>query len=174
MTGPMTTSLRHLVREEGPARIDLLAEQSLTDEDAILVFDCLLERVPSRRILDGTRSVIIPSGGSGGLGGIKIKGAGLHGGLAYDGEAARQTVPFPRYDAEGAATIDAAKNHGRACAGGMSYQQARHEYIVSRISRCAECSVCAPLRIWRTSSRRIRQLVLPPRWPRGGVNDWWA
>lgn len=48
------------------------------------------------------------------------------------GRRHRKPYALPRYDFEGAATVDAAKDHGRAFAGGMSYQQACQEYVVSR------------------------------------------
>jgi hypothetical protein len=110
----------------------LLADHGLTDDDAEQVFDCLLGRAPRPRVFDGTRSVILPSRGSGVHGGIKIKGAGARGAGVQLGTPHSKPYALPRYDAEGSATVDAAKNHGRAFAGGMSYQQARHEFTVSR------------------------------------------
>jgi hypothetical protein len=127
-----TEPLRHHSRDESPVRIDLLADVALTDDDAAQVFDYLLGHTASRRLLDGTRSVILPSKGSGIHGGIKIKGAGSDGSSVKLGTLHSKPYRLPRYDAEGAATIDAAKDHGRAFAGGMSYQQARQEFIVSR------------------------------------------
>ncbi|MGQ0640929.1 MAG: hypothetical protein ACT4P6_09215, partial [Gemmatimonadaceae bacterium] len=124
--------LRHHSRDESPIRIDLLADPSLTDDDAAQVFDYLLGRDANRRLLDGTRSVVLPSRGSGVHGGIKIKGAGSQGSVVRLGKLHSKPYALPRYDAEGAATIDAAKDHGRAFAGGMSYQQARQEFTVSR------------------------------------------
>ncbi len=110
----------------------MLADHGLTADDADQVFECLLGRAPKPRVLDGTRSVILPSRGSGVHGGIKIKGAGAPGSGVQLGTLHSKPYALPRYDAEGAATIDAAKDHGRAFAGGMSYQQARHEFAVSR------------------------------------------
>jgi hypothetical protein len=129
---PATEPLRHLSRDESPAKIDLLADPALSDEDAAQIFNYLLGRGASRRLLDGTRSVILPSKGSGIYGGIKIKGAGSQGSGVQLGKQHSKPYALPRYDAEGAATIDAAKDHGRAFAGGMSYQQARQEFTVSR------------------------------------------
>lgn len=134
---PPIESLRHHTRTEAGTSVDMLSDPSLTDTDAAQVFDYLLGHATSRRLLDGTRSVVIPSHGSGVHGGIKIKGAGLHGSVVRLGKLHSKPYALPRYDAEGAATIDAAKNHGRAFAGGMSYQQARQEFVVSRhLSRC--------------------------------------
>lgn len=75
----MPHSVRHLARRESDWRIDLLAEPALADDAAALVFDYLLGRGSSRRVLDGSRSVVLPSPGTGIHGGIKIKGAGLEG-----------------------------------------------------------------------------------------------
>lgn len=123
--------LRHCSRLHHPFRIDLLADPRLTDDDAEQVFDCLLGRTQEPRVLDGSRSVVLPSRGSGLYDGIKIKGAGMRGSVVQLGTLHAKPYALPRYDAEGAATIDAAKDHGRAFAGGMSYQQARHEFTVS-------------------------------------------
>jgi hypothetical protein len=138
-------SLRHLSRDVSPSRLDLLADPALTDADAAQVFDYLLGHGASRRLLDGDRSVVLPSRGSGAHGGIKIKGAGLQGSGVRLGKLHSKPYPLPRYDAEGAATIDAAKDHGRAFAGGMSYQQARHEFVVSRYLELRGMRVFSPL-----------------------------
>jgi hypothetical protein len=137
-------SLRHHARDESPSRIDLLADPALTDDDAAQVFDYLVGHVPSRRLLDGARSVILPSRGSGVHGGIKIKGAGSQGSGVRLGKLHSKPYALPRYDAEGAATVDAAKDHGRACAGGMSYQQARQEFTVSQHLSLRGMRVFAP------------------------------
>jgi hypothetical protein len=138
-------SLRHKFRNEAAGRVDLLAAPTLTDDDAAQVFDYLLGRAASQRLLDGTRSVIIPSKGSGIHGGIKIKGAGSQGSGVRMGKLHDKPYALPRYDAEGAATIDAAKDHGRAFAGGMSYQQARQEFTISRYLAQRGMFVFAPL-----------------------------
>jgi len=140
-----TELLRHHSRDESPSRIDLLADPALTDDDAAQVSDYLLGRAASRRLLDGTRSVILPSRGSGIYGGIKIKGAGSQGSGVKLGTLHSKPYRLPRYDAEGAATIDAAKDHGRAFSGGMSYQQARQEFTVSRYLLQRGMHVFAPL-----------------------------
>ena len=142
----MTTSepLRHLSHDESSTRIDLLAASTLTDADAAQVFDYLLGRAAKRRLLDGTRSVILPSRGSGIHGGIKIKGAGSQGSGVRLGTLHSKPYGLPRYDAEGAATMDAAKDHGRAFAGGMSYQQARQEFMVSQYLSLRGMHVFAP------------------------------
>lgn len=142
---PALESLRHLAREEAAKRVDLLADPALTDDDAAQVFDYLLGHAASRRMLDGTRSVVLPSHGSGAHGGIKIKGAGFQGSVVRLGKLHSKPYALPRYDAEGAATLDAAKDHGRAFAGGMSYQQARQEFIVSRYLSLRGIRVFAPL-----------------------------
>ena len=69
---------------------------------------------------------------SGAYDGLKIKGGGLRGSPVRLGKPHSKPYALPRYDFEGAATIDAAKDHGRAFAGGMSYQQACQEFEVSR------------------------------------------
>ena len=124
-------ALQHHARDAPPFRIDLLADRTLGDDDAAVVFDVLLGRYAGPRVLDGDRSVMVPSGGISGSGGIKIKGAGYRGGRVRLGKPHGKPYALPRYDAEGAATFDAAKDHGRAVAGGMSYQQARQELVVS-------------------------------------------
>jgi len=145
-------ALRHRSRHNSDGRIDLLADPGLADEDAERVFDCLQGRTPTPRVLDGTRSIILPSRGSGIHGGIKVKGAGAPGTGVQLGTLHSKPYALPRYDAEGAATVDAAKNHGRAFAGGMSYQQARHEYTVSRYLGLRGIRVFPPLGygvLWR-------------------------
>ena len=126
-----TSELRHLSHAENGAAIELLAAPALGDDAASLVFDYLLGRRSGTRTLDGSRSVVLPSPGTGVHGAIKIKGAGLEGARVRLGTLHSKPYALPRYDAEGAATVDVAKDHGRAFAGGMSYQQARHEYIIS-------------------------------------------
>lgn len=125
-------TLTRYTRHEPPTRIELLADPTLGGDDVEAVFDCLLGRPPRRRIVDGTRSVVIPATGSGVYDGIKIKGAGLRGSPVRLGELHAKPYALPRYDFEGAATVDAAKDHGRAFTGGMSYQQACQELTVSR------------------------------------------
>lgn len=123
---------RHHAREEPPLRVDVLTDPTVTGAAMNDVFDLLLGRYAGPRVLDGDRSVVIPSRGTPGSGGVKIKGAGHRGGEVRLGEPHAKPYALPRYDAEGAATVDAAKDHGRAVAGGMSYQQARQELVVSR------------------------------------------
>lgn len=127
-SGALTLHTRH----EPPTRITLLADPALAEADAEAVFGCFLGRPPRRRIVDGTRSLVIRATSSGAHDGIKIKGAGLHGSRVRLGELHAKPYALPRYDFEGAATVDAAKDHGRAFAGGMSYQQACQEFAVSR------------------------------------------
>ena len=136
--------LRHFSRDESETKIDLLATPALHEADAAQVFDYLLGRGAKRRILDGTRSVILPSRGSGIHGGIKIKGAGSQGSGVRLGELHSKPYALPRYDAEGDSTMDAAKDHGRAFAGGMSYQQARQEFMVSQYLSLRGMYVFAP------------------------------
>jgi hypothetical protein len=57
-------------------------------------------------------------------GGIKIKGAGYRGGPVRLGRRHDKPYPLPRYDAEGGATLDAAKDHGRALAYGALHRDA--------------------------------------------------
>lgn len=119
-------------RFEPPTQITLLADPTLAEADVEAVFGCFLGRPPRRRMLDGTRSLVIRNTNSGVHDGIKIKGAGLRGSRVRLGELHAKPYGLPRYDFEGAATVDAAKDHGRAFAGGMSYQQACQEFAVSR------------------------------------------
>ena len=119
-------------RDEPPTRVTLLADPALAEADVERVFDCLVGRPPRRRIVDGTRSLVVRGTSAGRHDGIKIKGAGLRGSDVRLGERHAKPYALPRYDFEGAATVDAAKDHGRAFAGGMSYQQACQEFAVSR------------------------------------------
>jgi len=125
-------ALVHHARREPPTQIDLLADPALAEADVATVFDCLLGRPPRRRVVDGTRSLVIRASRPGEHDGIKIKGAGLRGSRIRLGEHHAKAYALPRYDFEGTATVDAAKDHGRAFTGGMSYQQACQEFVVSR------------------------------------------
>jgi hypothetical protein len=166
-------ALRHRSREQPPVRIDVLADHGLTDDDAEQVFDCLLGRPPKPRVLDGTRSIILPSRGSGIHGGLKIKGAGAPGSGVQLGTLHSKPYALPRYDAEGAATIDAAKDHGRAFAGGMSYQQARHEFTVSRHLVLRGMRVLPPLGYGALRRGQLASWFCILDAPFGEPRDWW-
>jgi len=167
------SSLRPLVHDRDGTRISLLADPSLSDADAAQVFDCLLGRKPRRHILDGDRSLIIPGLGSSFHGGIKIKGAGYQGGPVRMGRQHDKPYPLPRYDAEGAATLDAAKDHGRAFAGAMSYQQARHEFIVSRYLHQQGMRVFPAVGYGSLVRDGASSWFCLLDWPFGEVRDWW-
>jgi len=170
----MTAScLRHLERDQAGVRIDLLAHTSLNDEDADQVFECLLGRKPRRHVLDGDRSIVFPARGSGVYGGIKIKGAGFRGSRVRMGRRHDKPYALPRYDAEGAATLDAAKDHGRAFAGGMSYQQARHEFTVSRHLSGLGVQVFPALAYGALRRDHFTSWFCVLDWPCGTVRDWW-
>ena len=166
-------ALRHHAHDTPPLRIDLLADPSLTNDDAAVVFDVLLGRYAGPRLLDGDRSIVIPSHGVPGSGGVKIKGAGYRGGLVRLGTPHRRPYALPRYDAEGGATVDAAKDHGRAVGGGMSYQQARQELVVSRHLEVRGMRVPRGLGygVVRRGSDSSWFCLLDM--PFGGYRDWW-
>lgn len=166
--------LRPLVREHDGTRINLLADPSLGDADAAQLFDCLLQRKPRRHILDGDRSIIIPALGASLHGGIKIKGAGYQGGPVRVGQRHDKPYPLPRYDAEGGATLDAAKDHGRAYAGAMSYQQARQEFIVSRLLHHGGMRVFPAIGYGSLVRDGCSSWFCLLDWPFGEVRDWWT
>jgi hypothetical protein len=168
------SDLRHIEHDHAGERIDLLADPALSDEDAAQVFACLLGRMPLRHVLDGDRSVVLPGRGSGVYGGIKIKGAGLRGGRVRMGRRHDKPYALPRYDAEGAASVDAAKDHGRAFAGGMSYQQARHEFTVSRYLHQRGVRVFPSLGYGAVRRDGFTSWFCVLDWPFGQVRDWWA
>lgn len=170
---PESGPLRHLTRAAVPSRIELLAAPSLADDDAAQVMDYLLGKRSTRRILDGSRSVVIPSRASGVHGGIKIKGAGYEGAGIRMGTLHTKPYPLPRYDAEGAATIDAAKDHGRAYAGGMSYQQARHEFIMSHYLGQRGMHVFAPLGYGVLRRGEFASWFCLLDMPPHPVTEWW-
>lgn len=167
-------NLRPLAHDRDGTRINLLADPSLSDVDAAQVFDCLLGRKPRRHILDGDRSIVIPALGSSLHGGIKIKGAGYQGGPVRMGRLHDKPYPLPRYDAEGGATIDAAKDHGRAYAGAMSYQQARHEFIVSRYLHQGGMRVFPAIGYGSLVRDGGSSWFCLLDWPFGEVRDWWT
>ncbi len=168
------TGLRPLTHERDGTRIALLATPALGDADAAQVFDCLLGRKPRQHVLDGDRSIVFPSLGALAYGGIKIKGAGYQGGPVRMGRPHDKPYPIPRYDAEGAATIDAAKDHGRAFAGAMSYQQARHEFVVSRYLLQDGMRVFPPLGYGSFARDGGSSWFTLLDWPFGDVKDWWT
>lgn len=170
----LESDLRPLAHDHAGIRINLLADTSLSDADAAQVFDCLLGRKPPRHILDGDRSIVIPALGSSVHGGIKIKGVGFQGGRVRMGRHHDKPYALPRYDAEGAATIDAAKDHGRAFAGGMSYQQARHEFTVSRHLLRHGMRVFPPLGYGAQCRDGFTSWFCLLDWPFGEVRDWWT
>lgn len=167
-------SLRPLSHDRDGTRINLLADAALSDADAAIVFDTLLGRKPRKRILDGDRAVIIPAPGTTINGGIKIKGAGYQGGPVRMGVHHDKPYPLPRYDAEGAATLDAAKDHGRAYAGAMSYQQARHEFIVSRYLHQGGMRVFPAIGYGSLVRDGGTSWFCLLDWPFGEVRDWWT
>lgn len=164
---------RHHAHDARPLRIDLLADPTLPTDDVAVVFDVLLARYRGPRLLDGDRSVVVPSHSVSGSGGVKIKGAGYRGGRVRLGTAHEKPYALPRYDAEGAATVDAAKDHGRAVGGGMSYQQARQEIVVSRHLEARGMRVPRGLGygIVRRGSDSSWFCLLDM--PFGGYRDWW-
>lgn len=166
--------LRPFVHERDGTRINLLADPALSDADAAMVFDSLLGRKLRRHLLDGDRSLIFPALGPSLHGGIKIKGAGYRGGPVRMGRHHDKPYPLPRYDAEGAATLDAAKDHGRAYAGAMSYQQARHEFIVSRYLHQGGIRVFPAIGYGSLVRDGCSSWFCLLDWPFGGVLDWWT
>ncbi len=166
--------LRPLAHDRDGTRINLLAAPALSDADAAQVFDTLLGRKPRRHILDGDRSMVIPALGSSLHGGIKIKGAGYQGGPVRMGRHHDKPYPLPRYDAEGAATLDAAKDHGRAYAGAMSYQQARHEFVVSRYLHQGGMRVFPAIGYGSLVRDGGSSWFCLLDWPSGEVRDWWT
>jgi hypothetical protein len=166
--------LRPLRLDAGDTRIDLLAVPALVDADAEQVFDCLLGRQPRGHVLDGDRSVVFPARSPTGLGGLKIKGAGYRGGRVRLDRRHDKPYPLPRYDAEGAATLDAAKDHGRAYAGGMSYQQARQEFIVSRHLHRLGVQVFSGLAYGALRRDGVASWFCVLDWPAHGVHDWFT
>jgi hypothetical protein len=166
-------ALRHRSRYQPPVRVDLLADEGLTDDDVEQVFDCLLGRAPKPRVFDGSRSIIIPSRGSGVHGGIKIKGAGASRSGVQLGTPHSKPYALPRYDAEGAGTVDAAKDHGRAFAGGMSYQQARQEFTVSRYLVVRGMRVFPPLGYGVLRRGQLASWFCVLDTPFGKPCDWW-
>jgi hypothetical protein len=160
-------------RVEAPVRIELLADPALRQDDAEAVFECLLGRYSGRRSIDGSRSIVIPSRGSGVRGGIKIKGAGLQGSSVRLGKLHSKPYPLPRYDFEGAATVDAAKDHGRAFAGGMSYQQACQEFMVSRYLAERGMRVLASLGYGVLRREGLANWFCLLDAPFGDQVDWW-
>jgi hypothetical protein len=167
------TDLRHLERRGDDTQVDLLAAPALSDQDAIQIFDCLLGRKPRRHTLDGDRSIVFPARDPGVYGGIKIKGAGYRGGRVRLGQRHDKPYPLPRYDAEGAATLDAAKDHGRAFAGGMSYQQARHEFTVCRHLSAQGVPVFPALGYGALRRDNASSWFCILEWPCDTVQDWW-
>jgi hypothetical protein len=166
-------NLRQLERESSGVRIDLLATSALCDADAEQVLECLLGRKPRAHILDGDRSIVFPTRSATLYGGIKIKGAGYRGGPVRLGQRHDKPYPLPRYDAEGSATLDAAKDHGRAPAGGMSYQQARHEFTVSRHLEERGVQVFPALAYGALRRDASTSWFCVLDWPCGAVRDWW-
>jgi hypothetical protein len=171
----MTESdLQHHEHDHDGVRLDLLADPALSDKDIAQVFNCLIGRKPPRYILDGDRSLILPALGASIYGGIKIKGAGYRGGRVRMGRRHDKPYALPRYDAEGAATPDAAKDHGRAFAGGMSYQQARHEFTVSRYLHKQGMQVFPSLGYGALRRDGFTSWFCLLDWPFGEVRDWWT
>lgn len=166
------SDLRHLEHVHAGTRIDLLADPALGDEDAGQVFECLLGRKPPRHDRDGDRSIVFPARGAAGYGGIKIKGAGYRGGRVRMGQRHDKPYALPCYDAEGAATLDAAKDHGRAFAGAMSYQQARHEFTVSRYLLQQGMRVFPALGYGALRRDGHTSWFCLLDWPFGRVRDW--
>ncbi|MCC6930537.1 MAG: hypothetical protein IT359_16235 [Gemmatimonadaceae bacterium] len=160
-------------RHDRGTRINLLADPALGETDAEQVFECLLGRKPRRHLRDGDRSLVIPASGSSVHGGIKIKGAGLQGSSVRLGQHHAKPYPLPRYDAEGAATLDAAKDHARAYVGAMSYQQARHEFIVSRHVLQQGMRTFPGIAYGSLSRDGFTSWFTLLDWPFGGTSDWW-
>lgn len=169
----IASELRHLERAADGQRIDLLAGPTLGEEDADQVLACLLGRKPRGHVLDGDRSIVFPARDPSLYGGLKIKGAGYRGGRVRMGRRHDKPYPLPRYDAEGGATLDAAKDHGRAYAGGMSYQQARHEFTVSRHLHERGVQVFPALGYGALRRDGFTSWFCVLDWPCGGSQDWW-
>ena len=167
-------ALRPLAHDHAGTRIALLADPALSDADAEQVIESLLGHKPRRHIQDGDRSLIVPALGPSTYGGIKIKGSGFQGGKIRMGQHHDKPYALPRYDAEGAATLDAAKDHGRAYIGAMSYQQARHEFIVSRYVLAHGMRVFSSVGYGSLSRDGFTSWFTLLDWPFGEVRDWWT
>jgi hypothetical protein len=166
--------LRHHAHSAADMRIDLLALPALSEADVAQIFAHFSGRQIPGRTLDGDRSVILPAQGDTLYGGVKIKGAGFRGGRVRMGRRHDKPYPLPRYDAEGAATIDAAKDHGRALGGAMSYQQARHEVAVARHLAAAGMRVFPALGYGAVRRDGGVSWFCALDWPRDGAPDWWT
>lgn len=105
------------------------------DVDRVLRYFCLQEF--PERILSEDRSVILPSQSGLEYDGLKIKGAGYKGGIPQFKVHHPGAYSLPHFDYEGLSNTDRAKDFHRAYLGGMSYQQARHEFNVLRYLRHA-------------------------------------
>lgn len=165
--------LAYHTRDDTPVNVGLLAKRTLLRKDVEAVFDLLLGRYSGRRLIDGTRSVVIPSDGSADHDGIKIKGAGLQGATVRMGTPHSKPYALPRYDFEGAATVDAAKDHGRAFAGGMSYQQACQEFTVSHYLVERGMHVLPPLGYGVVRRDGVASWFCLLATPFGDHPDWW-
>ncbi|MDX2238911.1 MAG: hypothetical protein NW203_15210 [Hyphomonadaceae bacterium] len=166
--------LRHHAHSAADMRIDLLALPALSEADVAQIFAQFSGRQIPGRTLDGDRSVILPAQGDTLHGGVKIKGAGFRGGRVRMDRRHDKPYPLPRYDAEGAATIDAAKDHGRALGGAMSYQQARHEVAVARHLAAAGVRVFPALGYGAVRREGGVSWFCALDWPRDGAPDWWT
>lgn len=115
----------------GPLSISLFTREEISIEDVLRVRGLLDGTCRGERILSGSRSAILPSTSNLRYDGIKVKGCGLDGGAIRFGERHRIEYRLPRYDYEGNCAMDAAKDFHRPFLGGMSFQQARHEFAVA-------------------------------------------
>ena len=99
------------------------------DVDNVAAF--LTKNYRGKFFLSETRGAIIPCHTKVRYNGIKIKGAGYRGKGIQFGKSSGFMYSFVHYGFEGNPSHDIAKDYDKAYLGGMTYQQALHEFCVS-------------------------------------------
>lgn len=112
--------------------IELTAVAPLDEREIEMVARYLAGCRDDPRHLSEGRAVHLPGSRARRFDGLKLKGCGLFGGKVELGRLHPARYSVPRFDFEGTFLPDPARDHHRAPAGGMSYQQAVNEVKITR------------------------------------------
>ncbi len=112
--------------------IELTALAALDEREIEMIARYLAGHRDDPRYLSEGRAVLLPGSLARRFDGIKLKGCGLLGGKVALGRLHGARYSVPRFDFEGTFLPDPARDHHRAPAGGMSYQQAVNEAKVAQ------------------------------------------
>lgn len=123
---------KRTTREIGDFTVSFVYKKILNDSDVDLVFRSLSGEPPQDRILSEDRAALFKlSKPLFGFDAVKIKGVGFRGDVVDFSTLHTGDYDLPHYDCNGNFSLDHARSFQRAYRGGMTYQQAHNEFLIS-------------------------------------------